>query len=143
MDKLATQLRKDADDIHVEFSPQLDNRIRASLEAVEQARPPEPQVAQSPGFWWASSLTGLAAAVLVIMIVNSDSGPTPAETMAEDTGSDTALQLPELPAFPLKVEQAMTTSPLEQELTNIQSDLEKARQKVEEDVEKLVGSKEP
>ena len=143
MDKLATQLRKDADAIHVDISPQLDHRIRASLEAVKPAKPREPEVARSPGFWWASSLTGLAAAVLVIMIANIDSGPQPAETVVDNAPVESAPALPDMPAFPLRVEQAMTTSPLQQELTNIRSDLERARQAVEEDVEKLVGTQEP
>ncbi len=146
MDKLATQLRKDAEAITSEISPQLDTRIRASLQAVQQERPASPapvrnETARSPGFWWASSLTGIAAAVVLIVVVNTNTVDTTDGTLANT--AEPALQLPELPRLPLKVEAAMTTSLLEQELENIQSDLQRAAKAVEEDVDRIIDRGEP
>jgi hypothetical protein len=57
MDKLARQLREDAERIEINISPQLDKRLQASLTAVEPVRPEPPRSALSPArFWWASSL---------------------------------------------------------------------------------------
>ena len=135
MDKLAARLRKDAADIHVDVSPELDNRIRASLTGITPEAPREEKPRHSPLFWWASSLTGLAAAVAVIAIVNTGGPSSPASVPVASTQPDIAL--PELPALPLKAEQAMSISPLEQELSDIQSDLEKAREAVSEDVRQI------
>ncbi len=135
MDKLAERLRKDAADIHVEVSPELDNRIRASLTGITPEAPRDERPRHSPMFWWASSLTGLAAAVAVIVIINTGGPTSPASVPVAATQTDIAL--PELPALPLKAEQAMSVSPLEQELSDIQSDLEKARDAVSEDVRQM------
>ena len=70
MDKLATRLRDDAQAINVEVSPELDARSAASLKGVtpevpiRRALPPSRQ----PWFWWASSLTGVAAALAVVVL---------------------------------------------------------------------------
>ncbi len=144
MDNLAKQLREDAAAINVDVSPQLDTRIRASLESVTQERPQpatRPEPSRSSGFFLASSLTGLAAAVLVIVIVNTNTVETTDGTVADNSGS--TLQLPELPRLPLHVEEAMTTSPLEQELQNFQSDLQRAAKAVEDDVERIIDRGEP
>lgn len=132
MDKLAERLRKDAADIHVEVSPELDNRIRASLAGVTPEVPQVRRPRHSPLFWLASSLTGVAAAVAVILLVNTGDPVAPASVPVAAT--PTEIELPELPALPLKAEQAMSVSPLEQELDDFQSDLEKARQAVSEDM---------
>lgn len=132
MDKLAERLRKDAADIHVEVSPELDHRIRASLSGVTPEAPREPRPRHSPFFWLASSLTGIAAAAAVIVLINSAEPVSPASVPV--AGTETEIELPELPALPLRAEQAMSVSPLEQELDDIQSDLEKARQAVSEDM---------
>lgn len=131
MDKLALQLRKDADDIDVDVSPELDNRIRASLQSVTPETPRSSEPRRSPLFSWASSLTGLAAAVAVIVVLNLDTpGPEPVPVASNQP----VLELPELPRLPLKAESAMITSPLQKELEDFQADLEKARQEVSEDV---------
>ena len=76
MDKLAKQLRDDAEQINVSVSDELDHRIAASLRAVtpveESKRTP---VVRPPLFWWASTITGVAAALAVIAI-----GPTTARS---------------------------------------------------------------
>ena len=65
MDKLAKQLRDDAGNIECRVSDELDRRILASLEATQpDVQAAQPRIARSPRFWWASSLTGVAAALL-------------------------------------------------------------------------------
>ncbi len=128
MDKLANRLRRDAERINVTVSDELDHRIEASLRAAAPAeqRPQAPR-ARPPLFWWASTLTGIAAALAVIAIVNfqnqRDEPVPPAVPVAE-------LQ----PPIVLRMEAAMLTAPLEEELENLQSDLKKAEEKVRRDI---------
>ena len=127
MDKLATQLREDADRINVTVSDELDHRIEASLRAVtpERERPAVP-VARPPLFWWASTITGVAAALAVLAIVNWQTAGQP----------DAApVQVADLePPIDLNLEAAMLTAPLEAELEALQSDLKKAEEKVRRDI---------
>lgn len=128
MDKLAGRLKQDSKNIDVAVSPELDQRIRASLEGItpetvrkrrERARP--------AGFWWASSLTGIAAAAVVIVIVNSQQEePAPAATPA-----GIAAVVPEID---WKTETATLTGQLEQELDALQSDIRKAEDKVRKEI---------
>ena len=129
MDKLASRLRHDADEIEATVSDELDQRIAASLRSVT----PETETvaalkARRPAlFWWASSLTGIAAAAAVIIVINSQqpvdvATPTPTDLMAT------------VPVIDWKAESAMLTGQLQQELDNLQSDIKKAEQKVREDI---------
>ena len=130
MDKVADKLREDADAIDVRVSPELDERIRASLQGItpEPARAPKAPPRQ-PWFWWASSLTGVAAAIVVVVIVNLNAPePVPPATPA---GNPTAL----LPPISWQVETAVLTSPLEQEMEDLQSDLKKAEETLKRDIE--------
>jgi anti-sigma-K factor RskA len=132
MDKLARQLRDDAERIDASISPELDARITASLHAVTPVREGQDQSRQrSWSFWLTSSLTGAAAAIAAIAIVNMRQ-PEIAEpavvTVAEQSSSYT------VPVFDLKAETAVLTNPLSEELQALQSDLKKAEQKVREDV---------
>ena len=129
MDKLAEQLKRDAARIEVRVSEELDHRIAASLEGVtpERPLPKERERTRPAGFWWASSLTGIAAAALVIVILNLQqpddvSRPVPNNVVAA------------VPVIDWQVETATLTGPLQQELDNLQSDLKKAEKKVREDV---------
>jgi hypothetical protein len=132
MDKLAKELRDDAQRIEAQITPQLDQRIRASLEAAAQERAPAPRGSQSASFWWASSLTGIAATLLVIVIVNlSLEEPEPAVTEPPVT-PQLAVQ------FDWNLKPAMLTETLEQELVDIQSDLKKAERIVRDDIEEVV-----
>jgi len=129
MDKLAKRLRDDAAKIEVNVSDELDRRIEASLQAVtpEMAdqRPVTP--ARPPLFWWASTITGIAAAVAVIAIINLQAPEQPA--------ADVPLNIvAAVPAIDLKVEAAVLTSPLQEELDKLQSDLQKAEEKVKRDI---------
>ncbi len=133
MDKLAKQLKADAAMIDVQVSDELDRRITASLQGVTPERPERPAKQSRPAaFWWASSLTGVAAALIVIAIINSQSQP----------GDDPVLQVAETspvpavttPTIDWKTESAMLTRPLQQELEDLQSDLKKAEEKVKRDI---------
>jgi len=130
MDNLANQLREDAANIDAEISAEFDGRITASLRNVapESARPRAP-ASRSPLFWWASSLTGIAAAIGFIAIINLDRpGPSPQVQVQEPVAH---IVVPELD---LAVEAAMLTSPLTEELARLQADLRRAEEAVRNDV---------
>ncbi len=131
MDKLAKRLREDAADIDAAVSPELDYRIRASLKGVTQERPVEP--ARSPMFWWASSLTGLAAALLIVVVMNLGGEPETPVPVVSSPPPDRSL-----PRLPLRTEAAMITSPLQKELDDLAADLRKARDEVASDVESVL-----
>lgn len=128
MDKLAKQLRADAQRIDVSVSDELDRRIEASLRAAtpETEATREAPAARPPLFWWASTITGIAAAIAVIAIVNwqkpEQQVMLPADLLAT------------IPPIELKVETAMLSAPLQEELDRLQSDLKKAEEKVRRDI---------
>lgn len=128
MDKLARQLREDAQSIDVTVSDELERRIDASLRATapEIEEPRAVPAARPPLFWWASTITGVAAAIAVIALVNWQS-PEQAVTPAVDL-------VAVVPAIDLKAETAMLTTPLQEELDRLQSDLRKAEEKVKRDI---------
>ena len=128
MDKLARRLRDDAGQIEVAVSAELDRRIDASLRAVqpemEDARPAP--LARPPLFWWASTITGVAAAVAVIAIANWRS--------VDEVERPQVNVVAAIPALDLNAETAMLTGPLQQELDRLQSDLKKAEEKVKREI---------
>jgi len=128
MDKLARQLHDDAQRIDVSVSDEFDRRIEASLRAVtpefEDSRPVP--VARPPLFWWASTITGVAAAVALIAIANWRA---PVQPVSPPINIAAAI-----PAIELNAETAMLTGPLQQELDRLQSDLKKAEEKVKQDI---------
>lgn len=133
MDKLTKQLKADAAMIDVQVSDELDRRITASLQGVTPERPGLPVKQSRPAaFWWASSLTGVAAALVVIAIFNAQSQPgdNPVPQVAGTS------PVPEIttPTIDWKTESAMLTQPLQQELLDLQSDLKKAEEKVKRDI---------
>ena len=111
MDKLARQLREDASRIECEVSAQLDDRIFP--------------------LWWASSLTGVAAAIAIIVLVNLQSQPVPPSV------TEPAPQALVIPSIEWETQPAALTRSLEVELENLQSDLEKAEEAVKQDIERL------
>ena len=133
MDKLERQLKEDAGLIKADLSAELQERIRASLESTRPADQ-APRKAQVPGttLWWVSSLTGLAAAALVIVLINWNSTIDPIEIQPASTMPGTIFSIQD--GFPLNVKTAEWATPLEEELKNLQSDLEKARDKLERDL---------
>ncbi len=136
MDEFEKRLKRDADAIRADVSPELQARIDASLRGIEpvrQARRRSP----SAGLWWASTVTGLAAALVVIAVVNwnrPDADIQPAETLATESALPTEPALPIGPEI-LDIRTADFTSPLEQELIKLQSDIEKARESVTKDLD--------
>ena len=128
MDKLAKQLRTDAERIDVHISDELDRRIDASLRAVTPETPAvRAETRRPPYFWWASTLTGVAAAIAVIVIVNWQ---VPEEPISATPANIVAA----VPTIDLKAESAMLTEPLQEELDKLQSDLKKAEEKVKRDI---------
>jgi hypothetical protein len=128
MDRLEKRLKDDAELIQAEVSPEMQERLRAALESTRQDRSIRPK-RKLPGIslWLASSLTGLAAAVLIIVLVNLNSSVEPI-----DSGPKTVVTIPD--DIHLDARTAEWTAPLEEELKNLQSDLEKARDNVERDL---------
>ena len=126
MDKLAKQLRTDAERIEVTVSDELDRRINASLRAVEPVVE-APRATRPPLFWLASTLTGVAAAAAVIAIVNWKSPDEPVSATPVNFAAA-------VPVIDLKAESAMLTGPLQDELDKLQSDLRKAEEKVKRDI---------
>ena len=128
MDKLARQLHDDAQRIDVSVSDELDRRIEASLRAItpesEDSRPAP--VARPPLFWWASTITGVAAAVALIAIANWRA---PVQPVSPPVNMAAVI-----PAIELNAETAMLTGPLQQELDRLQSDLKKAEEKVKQEI---------
>jgi hypothetical protein len=125
MDKLAGQLKSDAGQIEVHISNELERRIDASLQGVS----PERRATSAPerrraGFWWASSLTGAIVALLVLGLVNFYSRPAVVQDSA--TATTPVAELMDTPIIEWKTRSAMLTSPLRQELEDLQSDVERA-----------------
>jgi hypothetical protein len=132
MDKLAKRLREDAAHIECTVSDELDDRIRASLGNIDPQPPAEPQRARRPlAFWWASSLTGVAAAIVLIAVVNLQ-GPAVVTTTTEPVAQPLVI-----PSIEWQAETAVLVSPLEQEFEDLQSDLKKAEEAVRQDIERL------
>lgn len=136
MDKLERRLKDDAERIRAEVTPEMQARIDAALRAAKPLRPVPPARQQVATLWWASSLTGLAAAVALIVLLNwnrPDAGPEPLAPVANRTVPDGVVEQPY--RFPLNARTADLTEPLEEELEHLQEDLEKARRNMERDLD--------
>jgi hypothetical protein len=135
MDNLATRLKDDAARIDVQVSDELDRRISASLQGITPEAPevPEaPQNRQRPAiFWWASSLTGGAAALVVIAVINSHSQ---VQVDSLDQPEMSPVAVATTPTIDWKTESAMLTRPLQKELLDLQADLKKAEEKVKKEI---------
>lgn len=132
MDKLAKQLKADAALIEVQVSDELDRRITASLQGVRPEIAVRPAVQRRPPvFWWASSLTGVAAALTLIAIVNFRSQVDDTLAVSPDMSP---VAVATAPIIEWKAESAMLTGPLQQELLDLQSDLKKAEEKVKQEI---------
>ena len=132
MDRLAERLRDDATKIDAEITAELDDRIRASLASIEaQHVKPALREVRPLSFWWASSLTGVAAAVALVVVVNWQAPE--ADTAATDVLPPSLMP----PKIDWKARTAVLTNPLEQEIEDLQSDMQKAEQAVKQDIERL------
>lgn len=133
MDELARRLRNDAASIDADISAQLDSRIQASLAAIEPELARQRKPARRPvSFWLASSLTGVAAALAVIAVLNIDDADEPAAVPR--TVARNPVPPLQIPALDLDVEAAMLTDPLTRELEDLQADLKRAEEVVRGDV---------
>lgn len=135
MDEFEKRLKQDAAAIDAEIGPELKRRLDASLQAVEPLPDAAVRKQVSTRLWWASSLTGLAAAIAVIAILNWNrpGSETPPEPVAGSTVPDLVEPLVVPPG--LDVRTADFTSPLETELENLRSDMKKARETVRDDLD--------
>ena len=142
MDELKNRLKQDADAIRTETTHELRVRIDASLHSARETIPPSPVTPnRSFSLWWASSITGLTAAILIVVLANWNK---PVEPEVPDISAGTQMPLENPVSLPegwqigeeflLNVESADLTRSLEEELINLQSDLEKAKENVERDV---------
>lgn len=131
MDKLAQQLKQDAAAIEVDVSPELDRRLAASFENVQ----PQPQLPRrsKQWFWWASSLTGVAAAVALVAVINFDSNDSYNETETTAHVSP-VVELDKTPSIDWHTESAMLVGPLQKELDALESDLKKAEARVRKEI---------
>lgn len=149
MDKFERTLKQDATMIEADVSPQLADRIDASLYCAARELPVnEPannklsrkkQRLSLGNLWWASSLTGLVAVVSVILLLNGDR-----DVPGEDT--PIATTVPAAPdhreylaqlqqSLPLTVEKVEFTEGLEQEMRRLRADLERAKANVSRDID--------
>ena len=132
MDKLAKQLKDDAARIDVRISDEFDRRMAASLEGITPEVPDAPRLRQRPAaFWWASSLTGVAAALVLIAVINSQS---PVEDTPVVSPTTSPVSMATIPTIDWKAESAMLTRPLQRELEDLQADLKKAEEKVKKEI---------
>jgi len=132
MDKLAEQLRDDAARIDARISDEFDRRVAASLEAVNHEVPNAHRIRQRPAaFWWASSLTGVAAALVLISLINSRPQ---VEDMPVVSPITSPVSVATIPSIDWKAESAMLTRPLQRELEDLQADLKKAEEKVKNEI---------
>lgn len=125
MDKLANALREDAEKIEVSVSADLDKRLHASIEHSPPRRPKPKRTTARVG--WASALTGVTAAVAVLLVINWNRPEAPA-TVVPPLAS-VAGALPRLNA-----ETAVLTAPLTKELENLEADLKKAEEAVKREI---------
>ncbi len=127
MDKLAKQLREDAASINVEVSAELDDRIRASLLGITPERSRQTEAPQRPrSTWWASSLTGIVAATIVIVLLNLNQ-PDPLVPVANSPTE--RIFNPRL-----NLNTVASTAPLQKELEDLEADLKKAEDAVRKEI---------
>ena len=128
MDELEQRLREDAAKIDARVPREVSARLRARLQ--DQARVPHAREASPFRLWAFASLSGAAAALVVVLLLPRSEAPRDPQPVA------TSVPVPRDVAreFPLVAKTAELTAPLEQELEALKSDIEKAREKVEDDL---------
>jgi len=137
MDEFENRLKLDADAIRAGVSPELRSRIDASLRATEQIRPVPESRAPGLNLWWASSLTGLAAAIIVIVLVNWNQPATEQVPVEQVAARTVPVAVDELQGFypPRLLKNADFAGPLEEELVRLRADIERARENVKKDID--------
>ncbi len=149
MDNFERRLKADAEAIDGQVTPDVAARIEASLRGVTPEQPPARRQSRPVEFrWWLlSSLTGVAAVLLVVVALNrptANDSPVPLPESVVDIESLPPTPLPESATpdgtsveaaiVPLTVAPADFTDPLAEELEAMKSDLERAREAVEKDL---------
>lgn len=137
MDEFEQRLKREAEEIDATVSPELRQRIDASLRGTKRIEPVPESRSGGMNIWWTSSLTGLAAAIAVIVLINWNRPlvePVPVEPVAERT---VPIVIDDLQGInpPRLIKTAEFTTPLEEELAKLQADIEKARATVRKDIE--------
>ena len=134
MDKLERELKRDAEAIRADISPELAARLEASIRAAAPSRRPRRSRA-SFAWWWFSSLSGVAAAFLLIVFLNRNETPSAVPEMQTPVAGDRppVIVVP-ITDVPLEVRTVEFAEPLADELENLKSDLEKAREKLASDL---------
>ncbi len=135
MENFEDRLRQDAENIRAVVSPELDDRIRASLESTAPLRPDTGPRQRAGWFWIASSVTGAAAALALLAVLNVEEQSAPLAPVSTQPNI-AAISMPSLDVRP-----AMLGS-LEAEYENLKGDLRKAEQVVREDIDKILGEPE-
>ena len=140
MDKFENRLKRDADAIHAPVSPELRERIDASIRGTNRIQPVPDDGGPGHNLWWASSLTGLAAAAIVIVLINWNrptTEPAPVEPVASVDNRTVPATFEEIQGFnpPRLIKTAEFATPLEEEMARLQADIERARATVRKDIE--------
>jgi hypothetical protein len=136
MDELEQQLKRDAAEIDAGDTAQLRTRINASLNQTAQIRPVPESRSRGINLWWASSITGLATAAAVIVLINWSQPGIDAEPdvlIVNETVPDFVENFQDFD-MP-KIKAAEFAGPLEDELIKLQADIEKARKNLREDID--------
>lgn len=128
------RLHEDAARVQVEVSPALRARVEAALNRTSPAVSLRRPAGIGAGLWLGGSLTGLAAAASVFLLLNRGAGEAPEPPLHTPRPVSEYVQRFEWPV-PLHAETAVLTEPLEDELANLRSDLEKARDNVARDLD--------
>ena len=121
MDEFEKRLKRDAAAVKADMPPELRLRIDASLRGVEPIKPVAAARPTSTRLWWASSLTGLAA-VIALVLIGTFNGPDSADVQEVDVIARTEPPLPvDLPLLSpeLDIRSVDFVSPLEEELLKL------------------------
>lgn len=133
MTRLESRLKEDAARIEADVSPRLTSRIADAVRRARRARRTGGERVVSFPLWLAGSLTGVAGAFLVIVLVNRmDTGSGRPEPSVAPAVPEYVRRIEQ--TVPLYAETADLAEPLEEELENLRSDIEKARENVERDL---------
>ena len=128
------RLHEDAARLQAEVSPALRARVEAALNRTWPAGALRRPAGVGIGLWLGGSLTGLAAAASVLLLLNRGAREEPELPLHTPRPVSEYVQPFEW-AVPLHAETAVLTEPLEDELANLRSDLEKARANVARDLD--------
>lgn len=137
MDEFENRLKQDAAAIPAEISPQLEERIAASLHAAGRDVPVPARPSTSfDGLWLASSLTGLAAAAAVMIFMYRSEPVTVEPPAVAETVPDYRDYMEQLQQnLPLQTETVEFAGGLEEELQRLRADMIKARDTVTRDLD--------